>query len=290
MRRRAARVAVSAAVVAAVYAFAIPRIAPYGHVGRELSAVAPGWAAGLAALVVANALTAALPWLATVRGLAPAKALSLSQLSTAAGFLLPGGAPLGMGVSYGILRRLGIARGAAALAVALTGVWSQLAVFAFPVVGLVAVAATEPVSSTVEIAAAGSGAAAVAGVAAGVFVLRRHRPAGLRRRALTAATLANQLTAFVLLLVALRSVGISGGAVSTAEAFLAWSVGRLIGSLPFVAGGVGIVEVGLIGVLVGLGGPHARVVAAVLLFRGLVIVPTLAFGAAAAWGIRRWSR
>ena len=58
-----------------------------------------------------------------------------------------------------------------------------------------------------------------------------------------------------------------------------------LGSLPITPGGVGFVELGLTGALVGFGGPNDAVVAAVLLYRLLTIVPTLALGliAGALW-------
>jgi uncharacterized membrane protein YbhN (UPF0104 family) len=70
------------------------------------------------------------------------------------------------------------------------------------------------------------------------------------------------------------------------EAFLAWAIGRVITSLPLTPGGIGVVELGMIGTLVGFGAPHAHVVAAVILYRGLIIVPTLVAGAVALLGFR----
>jgi uncharacterized membrane protein YbhN (UPF0104 family) len=118
--------------------------------------------------------------------------------------------------------------------------------------------------------------------------LRQERLVLLRRRwpSLTAATLANQLSAYVVFEVSLRAVGISYESLPLSESFLAWAIGRVISSLPLTPGGIGVVELGLIGTLVGFGAPHAHVVAAVLLYRGLVIVPTLFVGAAALIGFR----
>jgi len=72
---------------------------------------------------------------------------------------------------------------------------------------------------------------------------------------------------------------------AVAEAFAAWSLVRLLGSLPITPGGLGVVEVGLTAALVGFGGANAEVVAAVLLYRFLTIVPTLILGllAGAIW-------
>jgi putative heme transporter len=92
---------------------------------------------------------------------------------------------------------------------------------------------------------------------------------------------------FVVLLVSLRVLGVSASEVSAVEAFAAWSVGRLLGSLPITPGGLGVVEVGLTATLVGFGGHNAQVVAAVLLYRFLTIVPTLVLGLAAGATWRR---
>ena len=120
------------------------------------------------------------------------------------------------------------------------------------------------------------------------FVRFRNAAVGLlgrRWHVLSLATLAGQLTVFVLLLVTLRVLGVSASEVSAVEAFAAWSLVRLLGSLPVTPGGIGLVEVGLTTALVGFGGDNAEVVAAVLVYRFLTIVPTLVLGlvAGATW-------
>ncbi len=113
------------------------------------------------------------------------------------------------------------------------------------------------------------------------FVRFRHDTAGLLRRRwhwLTLATLAGHLTVFLVLVVSLRALGVDADAVSLREAFAAWSLVRVLGALPLTPGGVGVVELGLTGLLVGFGGPNAAVVAAVLLYRFLTVVPTLLLG------------
>ncbi len=108
---------------------------------------------------------------------------------------------------------------------------------------------------------------------------------GRRWHVLTLATLAGQLTVFLVMLASLRVCGVSAVDVTLIEAFAAWSLARLVGSLPITPGGLGVVEVGLTGVLVGFGGNNADVVAAVLIYRFLTIVPTLLLGllAGATW-------
>jgi putative heme transporter len=329
MRRRRAvlRSALGIALVVGVFAAILPRIASYGSVAHHLATVSAPWAAGLAAAAVLDVLTAALPWRVLLPQLPWTGALGFTQASTALTIVLPGGAPLGMAFSFAFLRRLQVRAGAAGFAVALTGIWSQVMIFLYPLVGAVLVLGSGDLSgSSLAIAAASGGAAAVLVVLAlavlrspaaalrlgdlagrvacrlarlvrrtppawsgeALVRLREERLGELRRRwpALTAATLANQLTGYVLLELSLRAVGISFAEVLPSEAFLAWSIGRVLSSLPLTPGGIGIVELGLIGSLVGFGAPHAHVVAAVLLFRALVIVPTLVAGGVALLGFR----
>ncbi len=116
----------------------------------------------------------------------------------------------------------------------------------------------------------------------------RAQAVGLLRRRwpfLTAATLAGQLTVFLVLLACLRVFDVPPGQVSLIEAFAAWSLVRILGSIPITPGGLGIVELGLTTALVGFGGGNAQVVTSVLVYRFLTIVPTLLLGlvAGATW-------
>jgi putative heme transporter len=108
---------------------------------------------------------------------------------------------------------------------------------------------------------------------------------GRRWHVLTLATLANQLTVFVVFVFSLRAVGVTRGHVDIIEAFAAWSLARVLGSIPITPGGLGIVELGLTGMLVGFGASNAQAVASTLLYRFLVAVPTLILGliAASTW-------
>jgi uncharacterized protein (TIRG00374 family) len=111
----------------------------------------------------------------------------------------------------------------------------------------------------------------------------------LKRRwhALTLATVAGSGTVFLVLVVSLRAFGISADEVSVVQAFAAWSLARLLGSIPVTPGGIGVVELSLSGTLIGFGGSNAGVVAAVLVYRFLTMVPTLLLGLFAAGTLRR---
>ncbi len=121
---------------------------------------------------------------------------------------------------------------------------------------------------------------------------RRDAADLLRRRwhALTLATLAGSLSVFLVLLLSLRALGVGASEVTWEEAFAAWALVRLLGSIPITPGGVGIIELGLTTALVGFGGSNAAVVAAVLVFRFLTIVPTLVAGLLSTLTFRRQAR
>jgi uncharacterized membrane protein YbhN (UPF0104 family) len=134
-----------------------------------------------------------------------------------------------------------------------------------------------------------------AGFSGASFVDFRNETAHLLARRwhrITIWTLVSQMTVFVVLFACLRVLGVPSSEVGVTEAFAAWAVVRLIGSLPITPGGIGIVELGLAGALTGFGGHHAPVVATVLVYRFLTIVPTLAVGlwGALAWRLERGKR
>ncbi len=326
-RRAVLRFALGVALAVVVFVEVVPRIANYGSVVHQLGRVSAPWAAGLAAASLADIVTTALPWQAVLPQLSFVGALAFTQASTALTTVLPGGAPLGMAISFGLLRRLRVSRGQAGFAVALTGIWSQVMILAYPLVGALLVFATGGLSGSTAVIAGASAAAGAVIVALTIAVLRspaaahwvgdaaagagarfarllrrdppewsgdalvqlREERLGLLRRrwpALTAATLVNQLTAYVAFEISLRAVGISFAGVPPSEAFLAWAIGRVISSLPLTPGGIGVVELGMIGTLVGFGAPHAHVVAAVLLYRGVIVLPTLAVGLLSLVGLR----
>jgi uncharacterized protein (TIRG00374 family) len=111
-----------------------------------------------------------------------------------------------------------------------------------------------------------------------------------RWHVLTGAALLGNLTVFMVFLVSLRAMGVSAAEVTFVEAFASWALVRLLGTVPITPGGVGVVELGLTGALVGFGGRNAEVVAAVLVYRFLTAIPTILLGLAAAFTWRRQKR
>jgi uncharacterized membrane protein YbhN (UPF0104 family) len=102
---------------------------------------------------------------------------------------------------------------------------------------------------------------------------------------LTLGTIVGHLGVYLVLVVTLLAVGVDLDEVSLAESFAAFTLIRLLGSLPFTPGGIGVVEVGLTTALIGFGGSRAEVVAAVLVFRFMTLVVPLVCGgiAGAMW-------
>jgi uncharacterized membrane protein YbhN (UPF0104 family) len=318
------------AVIVGTFVFILPRVADYRDVWAVVKDLSWGQVALLVGATLLNLATYAPPWQAALPGLKFRQAFVLTQASTASTYVLPGGAAVGIGVSFGLLRGWGFTGKPVTLALALVGIWNQFAMLGFPVIALALLTASHEQHALLQTVAfiglavfvLGAGAFA-AGVASarmanwvgdtamrlsnwglriihrgpvtwngGSFVAFRNDTVGLLARrwhVLTLATLAGHVTVFALFLVSLRVFDVSAGEVSAIEAFAAWSLVRLLGSLPITPGGIGVVEVGLTTLLVGFGGDNAEVVAAVLVYRFLTIVPTLVLGllAGATWRYHR---
>jgi len=313
----------TALVAGAVFFFVLPRIADYRDVWDVLEDI--GWqdALLLVGATLLNLATFPPPWMVALPGLRYRQAFVLTQASTALSLVSPAGAAVGMAGSYSMLRSWRFGAGAVALAVAVTGIWNQLANLAFPIVGLALLTGVDedhPALRTAAFVGLGVLVAVIVVFALALSSPERARRIGdrtarlatwasrpLRRQpptwggesfarfrssalvllrsrwhVLTVATLVGHLTVFVLLLVCLRAVGVSGGEVSWIEGFAAWALIRILGALPLTPGGVGIVELGLSGALVAFGASNPDAVAATLLYRSLTVLPTLALGLLAA--------
>jgi uncharacterized membrane protein YbhN (UPF0104 family) len=321
---------VGLAVIIGTFVFILPQVANYRDVWdvvRELSWAQIGLLLGATAL---NLATYAPPYQAALPGLRFRQAFVLTQASTASTYVLPGGAAVGMGASFGMLRAWGFRGKPVTLAIAVVGIWNQFAMLGYPIIALALLTAANEQHALLQTVAfiglaiflltAGGFAAGLASarlanwvgdLAARIvtwslriirrgpvtwdgrsFVSFRNEAVGLLARrwhVLTLATLAGHLTVFLLVLVSLRVLDVTPAEVSGIEAFATWSLVRLLGSIPITPGGIGIVELGFTTLLVGFGGDNAEVVAAVLVYRFLTIVPTLVLGllAGATWKLHR---
>jgi uncharacterized protein (TIRG00374 family) len=317
---------VGVVVIVGTFVFVLPRIANYREVWDVVKTLSWTDVALLLGATAANLATFAPPWMAALPGLHFRQAFVVTQASTASTYVAPGGAAVGMALSFAMLRAWGFTGPVVSLAVAVTGVWNQLAMLAFPTVALALLTFEGEGEAALETAAYIGLAVlviVVAGFAAGLSTASLARRIGdlaariaswglrcvrrkpvtwtgetfvrfrnqanqlLKRRwhVLTIATLAGHLTVYLILLVSLRVLDVTANEVTAVEAFAAWALVRLLGSLPITPGGLGVVELGLTTALVGFGGNRAEVVAAVLLYRVLTTLPTLLIGllAGATW-------
>jgi uncharacterized membrane protein YbhN (UPF0104 family) len=312
----------------AIFVFVLPRVIDYGDVWDALLRLS--WL-GVAALIVAAVLNVATygpPMMAALPGLRYWPAQLAALTSTASTYLAPGGAAVGVAVSFGILRAWGFHRRRVTIALSLYTLWNQFVIFGMPVAALGMLTLSggrDPVLQSTALIGliiflavlvilvlslwsaktarrVGDWAAVVVSA---VFKRVRRRPVAwsgahfeqfrgevldlvrLRWHWLTLATLVGHLTVYLVLLVALRAVGIDSSQVSVVESFAAWSLARLLGSIPIVPGGFGLFDVGITAALIGFGGPNAAVVTALLLYRLLTVVPPLVSGALASSFWRR---
>ena len=325
-RGRIIAIVVSVAVIAGVFAFALPKIANYGDVWGVVKDLSWEWICALLGAVLLNTATYGPPWMAALPGLRYLHATRVTLASTAMSTVAPGGAAVGMATSFAMLRAWGFSGRPVGLAVVVTSVWNQLVILGIPIIALAGVAAEGGSNRTLELVALIALAvfiAIVLGFAIGLssarlarrvgdrsartiswakgligkapvkwkgesFVRFRGETIGLIRERwafLTFATLAGHLTVFIVLLLSVRAVGTPRAEITIVEAFAAWAIARVLGSIPITPGGVGFVELGLSGVLVAFGASNDEAVAATLIYRFLTVFPTLVFGllSAATW-------
>jgi len=163
---------IAVALVVGVFAFVLPRVADYGEVWDIVSGLSTLDLVALVAAAVLNLLTFAPPWMAALPGLSFVHALVMTQASTAASSVVPGGDAVGMALSYSMLRRWGFRAEQVAVATAATAVFNAFAnvVFAVVAVGLLA---TGGESHTLLTIAAAIGTALLAAAIA-LFAVALH--------------------------------------------------------------------------------------------------------------------
>jgi len=183
------------AVVVAVFVFFLPQVADYRDVLDVLREL--GWQDWLLLIgaTVLNLMTFPPPWMAALPGLGFRQAMAMTQASTALAIVSPAGAAVGMAGSYSMLRSWGFASGPVGLAVAVTGIWNQLANLAFPVVALALLTAADQDHPALRTAALV--AVAVLVVVLLSFALTLSRPRRARSIGGRAARIVNRLKRLV---------------------------------------------------------------------------------------------
>ena len=322
--RKIFRAVASAALIAATFGFAIPRIASYRSVWASIQVMT--WPHIL--LIAAAAAVSMISYWVTIRAVLPRlnlrQAATVNLGSNAVANTLPAGGALAMGVSWAMLSSWGLSTADFVLYTLVTGIWNVFTLLGMPVLALLVMAtATRP--DAVLITAAATGLAVLAAMVTGLGLLlhsqafalragralqrlltvasrlaRRPAPANaagslssFRDRAgtllaargwrITAATVASYLALWLVLLACLRGTGLSQAQMPWQTSLAAFAFIRLLTALPITPGGLGVTELGLVGILVTSAGSatSVQVTAAVLLYRAVTYLPPIPLGALA---------
>lgn len=280
------------------------------------------WLGGL--LMHTIALTAALP------GLTHRRALTLSLTGSAVSNVTPLGGALGIGLNFHMTRVWGASRSQFVAFTFITNLWDVLVKLLVPV-GIVAVLLTTGIptgfplrsavltSAMLLLATIAIGACVVSGRAAtrtAAFVTScvnaPLRLLGLRQRLdpgallelrsassetirgrwqrLTLGQLGYTAMLFALLWCSLR---VTHSGLSAPMLLAGFAVERLLSLSVLTPGGAGVVEVGLVGFLLIVGGSPTGTVAGVLLYRAFTFLIEIPVGGALLagwWWAQRWTR
>ena len=321
--RKLLRTVLSAAVVAVIFWFALPRFASYRSVWGSFGAMTWPQALFIAAAAAGSMISGWIVICAVLPSIRLREAAAVNLGSSAVANTLPAGGALAMGVSWAMLSGLGISTADYVLYSLVSGTWNVFARLSLPVVALlILLTAGRPDAGL--LAAAVAGLTLLTAAAAGLALLLRSEPfalragralqwvlviacrlirrpppangpgslLGFRKRAaallitrgwrITAATVAGNLTLWLVLLACLRGTGLSQAQVPWQTSLAAFAAVRLLTALPVTPGGLGITELGLVTILAGAGHrASVQVTAAVLLYRAVTYLPPIPLGALA---------
>jgi uncharacterized protein (TIRG00374 family) len=317
--RQALQIWISIAVVVVIFVFAFPKIASYSEVWAEIQAMTWNEVTTLVLVAVWNLFTYWFVIVASLPRSNIWQAIKVNATSTAVSNTLPGGGAIGVAVTYGMFSQYGISKSDISLSILVSGVWNNFVKLGMPVIALALLAVHGDASGGLVVAALIGVVALAVALLLFTLVLRSEelarkvgsrlgRAASMVRRLfrkppvdlsgstvefrrdaigllrhrwlqLTVTSLINHLSLYLVLLVALRHVGVSQAEVGWVQVLAAFSLIRLVSALPITPGGVGVVELGLAAALVAAGGPEAEVAAGVLVYRALTYLLPIPIGA-----------
>ena len=319
--QRIARAAVTLLVLVLVFGFVLPKLADYRAVADYIQGIEPFEWVLLAVFAGWFLIAYVFVFMATLPSLRFKEGFVVQTTATAINNSLPAGGAIALPITYSQFLSWGFTPEAVTAALLTAGVWDQLARQALPVLAVAVIAILGEavwwmwLVSIVGVISVGiwigiltvilrSESAAVGfgrwlNKFVNWFMTKFHRDpidmvaatlqfrnnvlhvAEHRWKAITAATVANHVSMAALFIVSLRAVGVSADDVSTPWVVLAFALGRLLVMIPVSPGGLGLVDLGFIGLLtLGWGtGANADVLSAgVLLYRGLSYLPPIIVG------------
>lgn len=301
--------------------WALPRFADYGEVWDQLQSIEQSVVPPLLLIGAANLIAPSTAQCAAIPGLRLRHAVAVDWVTSTVTNLVPGGSAIAIGLTWKMYRSLRLTTEAITRSIVVTGVFDAFVKLGTPLVAIAWLATQRPVSFTlVQAAILGAVLFAVAGGLLAVVLsgpgtarrvgrlVERVRFAGsgwqakldeLRRETvslladrwhhLTIWTIAGHANLYLLLVLCLRAVGVERSVLGWAPILAAFAFGRLVTAIPITPGGLGVMEVGLIGALGTVGdAAEASLVAAVLLFRFATFVLPIPLGVASWiwWSLR----
>ena len=318
-RNRVLKVVLSLAIVGLMFGVFLPQVADFGEVWGVLRQMTWLEAATLVIAATWNLTTYWILMMTALPGLSIGQAMVATETSTAIANTMPGGPAFGLGITYRMFSSWGFPRRSVALAVTVSGLADLFAKLAMPAAAVLFLVVTGDTAAGLIPAAAIGGGVLVGLIVVFWMTLHSEsgaRRAGaalqktagpiLRRRGvedarwdesfaafrkevvallatrrwwLIFASLLSHVSLYLVLLVALRHVGVGENQVEWDEALGAFAFVRFLSAVPITPGGLGVVELGLSAALAYAGGPRAEVVAAVLVFRALTFLIQIPFGA-----------
>ncbi len=178
-RRTVLRIAVSAAIVAAIFGFALPRFASYRSAWASMGAMTWPQALLIAAAAAASMASSWIVILSVLPSVRLREAAVVNLGSSAVANTLPAGGALAMGVSWSMLSGWGISTADYALYTLVSGIWNVFARLALPIIALlILVTVSRPSAGLITAAAAGLGLLCAA--TAGLGLLLRSESFALR--------------------------------------------------------------------------------------------------------------
>jgi uncharacterized protein (TIRG00374 family) len=178
------QIVLAVAIVVAVFAAVIPRIADYRSVWATIEGMSWPRLLMVVAATFVNLLTYWLQSVAALPGLTLAMAAVQTQTTTTIANAVPAGGGVAVGVSVAMLRSWGYSDGDVARFTLITGVWNTYVKLGLPVVALGLLALEGRVNRQLAVGAAVGVAALVISVAVLVLALWRERFAERIGRAL----------------------------------------------------------------------------------------------------------